>query len=114
MILFFESNGNRLAVHVDPNHPQAWRQDPYYRQLKGWSREAVAAQQQIVVYIKRRAIVILPDKEVDVGDLDPGDHIRVDTRDRPQGRTWTAMRIPVSEVPVEHRDKWVTNAGPLV
>jgi len=113
MILFFESNGNRLAVHVDPNHPQAWRQDPYYRQLKGWSHEAVAAQQQIVVYIKRRAIVILPDKEVDVGDLDPGDHIRVDTRDLPQGRTWTAMRIPVQQVPPEHRDRWVTNGQPI-
>jgi len=112
MILFFETNGNRLAVHVDPNHPQTWRQEPYYRQLKDWSREAVAAQQQIVVYIKRRAIVILPDKEVDVGELDPGDHIRVDTRELPQGgRTWIARRIPAKDVPPEHQGKWIAHAG---
>lgn len=111
MIIFFESNGNRLAVHVDPNHPQAWQREPYYRQLKGWSREAVDARQQVVVYIKRRAIVILPDKEVDVGELDPGDHIRVDTHEFLQGRTWTAVRIPVKDVPAELQGKWVTDTG---
>jgi hypothetical protein len=112
MVLFFEQNTNRLAVHVDPDHPRAWQREPYYGQLKAWSREAAVAQHQIVVYIRRRAVVILPDQDVDIGDLEPGDHIRVDTHDLPEGRTWTARRIPAKDVPAEYQGRWIVNPGP--
>jgi hypothetical protein len=111
MILFFEKSGNRLAVHVDPAHPQTWRREPYYGQLKRWSREAIEAQQQIVVYLRRRAIVVLPDRDVDLGDLEPTDHIRVGMQNTPQGRIWSAVKIPANDVTPEHADKWITSGN---
>src|SRR5712691_7849777 len=68
MVVFLERNGSRLAIRVVPEYPDAWRREPYYSQIKRWSRAAVDARQQVVVYIRRRVIVILPDKDVDFGD----------------------------------------------
>jgi hypothetical protein len=31
----------------------------------------------VVIYIKERAVVVLPDKEVDLGNIAPNDHIMV-------------------------------------
>ena len=54
----------------------------------------------------------IPAEFADFSLIEVGDHIRVDTRDLPQGgRTWIARRIPVKEVPPEHRDKWIANAA---
>jgi hypothetical protein len=109
MIVFFEKNGFRLAVHVDPDHPAAWRREPWYSQLKQWSRPAIEAGQQIVVYIKRRAIVVLPDRDVDFGELDPRDRIRVGTQMTPEGQTWSAVKIAAKDVPPEQAGKWITS-----
>jgi hypothetical protein len=111
MILFFQPNGNRLAVHVSADHPDVWRREPYHGQLKRWSVEAIEARQQIVVYVKRRAIVILPDRDVDLGEVDPLDHIKVGYQDTPRGRIWSAAKIPAKDVPPEYADKWVTSSG---
>jgi hypothetical protein len=106
MILFFENSGKRLCVRVEPSHAAVWRREPYYSQLKQWSRAAVEARQQIVVYIKKRVIVILPDKDVDFGDVELGEQIWVGAYDTPTGRTWNAARIP-ADVPPEQVDKWL-------
>jgi hypothetical protein len=45
MILYYESD--------------AWRREPYYSQLKLCARPVI----EIVIYIRNRAIVILPDKD---------------------------------------------------
>jgi hypothetical protein len=73
-----------------------WRREPYYSQLKQWSRRAVEAREQIVVFIKRRVIVILPNKDVDFGDLELGEQIWVGAQDTPAGRTWNAATIPAT------------------
>jgi hypothetical protein len=106
MILFFESSGKRLCVRVEPSHPNAWRREPYYSQLKHWSHAAVEARQQIVVYINKRVIVILPDKDVDFGEVELGEQIWVGARDTPAGRTWNAARIP-ADVPPDQVQAWL-------
>jgi uncharacterized cysteine cluster protein YcgN (CxxCxxCC family) len=106
MILTFESSGQRLCVRVEPSHADAWRREPYYSQLKQWSRAAVENRQQIVVYISKRVIVILPDKDVDFGDVELGEQIWVGARDTPAGRTWNAARIP-ADVPPDQVNAWL-------
>jgi Fe-S-cluster containining protein len=58
---------NRITVHVDPARPDAWRRHPYYGTMKDWSRHAAGNQGQVVVTIGKRAIVIFPDRDVDLG-----------------------------------------------
>jgi hypothetical protein len=108
MVLCIENSGNRLCVLVEPSHADAWRREPYYGQLKLWSREAVEARRQVVVFIKKRVIVILPDKDADLGDLEPGEQIWVGAQDTAAGRTWNAARIP-ADVPPEQASVWLTS-----
>lgn len=67
IVLVCVGGTNRISAHVDPGRPDAWRRAPYYAQLKAWSRQAVAARGQVVAYVGRRATVILPDRDVDLG-----------------------------------------------
>ena len=91
---------HRIIVMVDPGHPAAWRAQPYYKQLKDWARAGVDAQprQQVLVYLKTRVIVVLPNKEVDLGPLatddHSGDYIMVRELKVPHGRDWEAYVLP--------------------
>jgi len=106
MILYFEDAARRLCVRVEPSHADAWRREPYYSQLKTWSRAAVEARQQIVVYIDKRVIVILPNEDVDFGNVELGEQIWVGAQDTPMGRIWRAAKIP-ADVPPDQVDRWL-------
>ena len=110
MILSMENAGKRLCVRVEPSHADIWRREPYYSQLKQWSYTAVEAGQQIIVYINKRVIVILPDKDVDFGDAEIGEQIWIGAQDTPMGRTWRAARIP-ADVPPDRIDTWLMTHG---
>src|SRR5262245_3734543 len=93
MLINFETDRMRVSVHVDPGDPTAWKRDPYYTQFKDWSRQFVDKKQFLIVYIKRRAIVVLPDKEIDLGTIEPGEDVQFVSRMTPGGRTWDATKI---------------------
>jgi len=63
MVVYFEPAARRLSIRVVPERPDAWRKEPYCGQIKQWARAAVQARQLVVLYIRRRMIMILPDKE---------------------------------------------------
>jgi hypothetical protein len=67
MVVAAELDGGRIAIHVDPGRSEAWRREPYYSELKEWASLAAETMTQVVVSIGRRAIVILPDRDVDLG-----------------------------------------------
>ena len=106
MILYYENDGRRLCVRVDPGYAGSWRREPYYSQLKHCARTAIDAHQQVVVYIRKRAIVVLPDKDVDLGDLEVGDQIWVGAQNTPKGKTWYAASVP-AHVPPDQATDWV-------
>jgi hypothetical protein len=96
--VFTESGGNRLAVHVDPAFPNKWREEPYFSQIKQWAIDYVPRQVQVAVYIKDRVIVVLPDKETDLGTLARSDQIMVA---RSQDGSWRAFVQRAEESPAE-------------
>jgi hypothetical protein len=67
MVMMLEPSGDRLAVYVDPSRPDAWREQPYYGELKHWSRLAARELKQVIVVVGDRSIAILPDEDVDLG-----------------------------------------------
>ncbi len=81
MYLSYELSGERLAAHVDPAAPGAWRKEPYYSDLKRWSKEAAQREHQVSVFIGRHAIVILPDRDVDLGIVGE-DEVIVSTKEK--------------------------------
>jgi hypothetical protein len=110
MILSLENSGSRLCVRVEPSHADVWRREPYYSQIKQWSRVAVEARQQIIVYIRKRVIAILPDKDVDFGDVELGEQIWIGAQDTPAGRIWNAAKIPADVAP-EQVNAWLLSRG---
>jgi Fe-S-cluster containining protein len=108
MIAVLEQAGRRIAVHVDPSYPDAWRRQPYYRQLKRWSQEAVEVRRQVIIHIRRKAIVILPDRDIDLGDVLPDEQIWVGAHDTPVGLRWSAAKIPADVLP-EQAASWIAS-----
>jgi hypothetical protein len=75
--------GHRLTALVDPGYPAAWRRSPYYENLRQWAVEAAQRWPDlhlVDVMIGAHCIVLLPDREVDIGTLAAGEGIRLETR----------------------------------
>jgi hypothetical protein len=80
MVVFPFAADKRLAVHVDPAHPDAWQAEPFHSDLRKW---AVAAEQmgfQVNVTIGRRIVAILPHEDVDLGEFGEGDRVAYERR----------------------------------
>lgn len=105
MVLCLEGDGQRIAAHVDPSFPGAWRRSPYYQELKHWSGIAAQAQQQVSVWIGRRAIVIVPDQDIDLGFIAEDEVVVSTTTMTPQGPKLGAEKIKRSELP-ELEKRW--------
>jgi hypothetical protein len=111
LVVCSEADGNRIAVHVDPGFPSRWREKPFYSQLKRWAEIGVDNGMQVVVYLKDRATVVLPNKDVDLGIIARDDIIMVGELDLPIGRDWRAFVTPAKDVPPKQRDKWIVTGG---
>lgn len=67
MMIFPDAAEKRLAVHVDPASPDAWKADPYHADLRQWAVAAEKMGFHVYVAIGRRIIAILPHEDVDLG-----------------------------------------------
>lgn len=60
----------RLVVHVDPATPNVWKAAPFYPDLKRWARNpARYGFRQVLVAVGRRMIAVLPDRDLDLGEV---------------------------------------------
>ncbi len=92
MVLAF--NGSSITVYVDPGSPMAWRNEPYYSDLKRWSSQAAALRGNVQVAIGRRVIVVLPQGgETDLGIV--GEDERILTRELP---SFSGKRLEVTKI----------------
>lgn len=94
MILFTEPDGGRLAIYVDSARPGAWREQPYYREIKQWAAWAIRDMRQVVVVVGGRSIVILPDEDVDLGHV--AENERISIREVMQGGRIKYQALKVS------------------
>ncbi len=74
-----------LLVQLDPGNAAAWKREPYYSQLKTWAAAAWRERRHVVVFLNKHATVVLPDRDVPVGEIGPGDRIVARERAGPSG-----------------------------
>jgi hypothetical protein len=67
MVLGYEQHANRIVVHVDASRADAWKKEPFYAQIKTWAKGAARIGGQVVVWQGLDAIVVLPDRDVNLG-----------------------------------------------
>lgn len=88
LVLTVDPATRHLLVQVDPGAAGAWRRDPFYGQLKRWAAEGARERRQVIVFVNKSATVVLPDRDVALGVLGPGDRIVVRERQTPAGTTF--------------------------
>ena len=93
IVLVPEDKGNRVAAHVDPQRPDAWKQEPYYSTLKQWARHAVTAGGQVMVTIGERRIMVFPDKDVDLGVVGADERVLILRNPTPAGLKLDAIKL---------------------
>ena len=67
MFIAYHANANRLVVHVDKDHPDAWRQEPHYGEFKLMARSMYPKNGQILILNGPDAVAILPDRDKPLG-----------------------------------------------
>jgi hypothetical protein len=60
MVVVVEEFAHALVVHVDPDRPDAWREAPFYGQLRQWAQAAADKHWQLIVWQGSRKIIIAP------------------------------------------------------
>ena len=93
MVLSVDPVTSFLFVQVDPGAANAWRTEPYYRNLKQWAAGGAAARRHVVVFHNKSATVVLPDRDVPVGPLGPGDRLVTRERQTADGPTLEIEKV---------------------
>ena len=91
LILVSDMGGNRLTVQVHPSRPDAWRKEPYYSALKNWARKVAPQFGQVIARVGSHTTMILPDRDVDLGDVDADHFVVTAERDTPTGSRLEAL-----------------------
>ena len=85
VVFVLEAGGGRVAAHVDPSAPAAWRQGEVYSVLKNLAVQAAQSRRQVVVFVRDAATAILPDRDVPLGPVQIGQQIIYSLRQTPDG-----------------------------
>lgn len=80
-----EADGSRISIYVDTQRPDAWKREPFLSHFRRWAELGLQQGGQVVVFISRQALVILPDRVVDLGHTEPDDLILTQMVRTPQG-----------------------------
>jgi hypothetical protein len=95
-LVWIQPDAAMLHVAVDPDYPNAWTKPPFYAQIKRWAAESAASKRFVFVRIGPRLISVLPDREVDLGVVDPEDKLLV--TQRPGTTTFDVEVLPRESV----------------
>jgi hypothetical protein len=85
MVLCSDPSVPLIEIHVDKGMPDNWRKEPFYSDLKAWSQRALQDEGQIMVCLPDRNIVILPDRDVDLGKVEKDEVLLRSERMTPSG-----------------------------
>lgn len=91
IVLMADPSGGVTAV-VDASRPDAWKEAPFYPQLKGWARELLPQRKYVVVRIGKRAICVLPDQDFDLGPMEQHEPLVIETAQGPSGLIYRARK----------------------
>jgi hypothetical protein len=93
-MLYLQGNSANIQVAVDQNFPNAWRKEPYYRELKRWSREGAEQGRFVFVRVGSRLFVLLPDRDADIGEVQQDDDVVVSRKFTPAGFEYAVEVVP--------------------
>lgn len=69
ILINYEEAHKRIAIHVDPDRPDAWRLEPFYSMIKRWSASTDAAGGSLVVWSGSHVTVVTPSQDKSLGSV---------------------------------------------
>lgn len=67
LVLGYMAEADVILIYTDPDHPGAWRGEPYLARIKKWA--ATTDTGYVLIWEKGRALALLGGDEFDLGDL---------------------------------------------
>jgi hypothetical protein len=64
-----------IEVRCDPGFPDAWRKEPYRSEIREWAISGETHDVTVVVMAGQRMILVTPDREFDLGVVNPDERI---------------------------------------
>ena len=92
-VLANDDDNTHMKIVVDPARPDAWKKEPYYSRFKAWAQSGPEQGMKIMVAIGKRAIVILPDRDVDLGIMGDDDRVVTVRTETPFGYRFDALKL---------------------
>jgi hypothetical protein len=80
------STDGKIIAYVDPASPTAWRKSPYIERLTALMQKSLPDGILVYVMVANRYTLLLPDREEEIGRLDPKDEVILKTFRTPLGR----------------------------
>lgn len=93
MVLSIDPTTRFLLVQVDPGNASAWKREPYHGQLGRWAAASLREKRHVIVFVNKSATVILPDRDVPLGLIEPGDRIVAREQAGPSGMTFEVEKV---------------------
>jgi len=94
IIVAYEDQNDRLAIHVDESRKTAWRDRPYYDEIMNWVRRLTAEGKHVLVWEGKNAIVVLPNREINLGRIGVNQEMILEKRQTPRGLVVVNARVP--------------------
>ena len=69
LILSYKPDVNTIIIFSDLGRLGAWRSEPFYSRIKAWAVEKVNNNGQVIVWQGKDVIVVLPDREENLGPI---------------------------------------------
>jgi hypothetical protein len=89
----FPGNGS-LYAQVDPSSPLAWRQQPYFDDLRRMAGVLEEMNRRVIVFIGENATLITPRSATPLGRMSPNESFVVEPAFGPDGPTFRVTRTP--------------------
>lgn len=67
MVIAHTATVNRIVIHVDDDHPTAWKLDPYYGDIRRMAAALYPQSGQVLVLVSGQAVAVLPDRHKVLG-----------------------------------------------
>ena len=104
-VLATDDSFSHVKIVVDPARPDAWRKEPYYSTFRAWAQAGPDEGMKIMVAIGKRAIVLLPDREVDLGMFGDDDRVVTLRTETPVGYRFDALKLHKDDPRVHDPDE---------
>lgn len=68
-LINYEAQAGRIVIHADPARPDAWRSDPYFKTIRLWAAASRKEGSFVLVWAGANATIVLPDREINLGQV---------------------------------------------